>query len=126
MNTARGFTLIELMLVIAIIGILTMIALPTYQDYTARAKGSNAVASLVGQKIKIAETFSTTGALTCTNAFGENIPHCSGNGILSLSYEGITATLTPTAPTATGGNITWACVLSGTGAVPIQGCTVSS
>ncbi|MFC4656085.1 prepilin-type N-terminal cleavage/methylation domain-containing protein [Rheinheimera marina] len=123
MNRNQGFTLIELMIVVAIIGILAAIALPAYQDYTARARGSNAVASLGGQKIKVAEAFATTGTLACNDSAGNAIPDCADAGVLSLEYDGITATLTPTAPANPGESITWACVLSGDGAVPIQGCT---
>ena len=47
----KGFTLIELMIVIAIIGILAVIALPAYQDYTGRAQVSEAITLMEGQKI---------------------------------------------------------------------------
>ncbi|MDF3124825.1 prepilin-type N-terminal cleavage/methylation domain-containing protein [Rheinheimera sp. 1928-s] len=124
MKRNQGFTLIELMIVVAIIGILAAIALPAYQDYTAKARGSNAVASLGGQKIKVAEAYATSGALGCTDSSGTAIPNCGPGGVLSLTYDGITATMTPTAPAAAGQNITWVCALSGAGAVPIKGCGV--
>jgi type IV pilus assembly protein PilA len=124
-KNAKGFTLIELMIVVAIIGILAAIALPAYQDYTAKAKASNAVASLGGQKIKVAEAFATTSALGCTSD-GITIPNCADEGVLSYEYDGITATITPTPPANIGENITWGCVISGTGAVAIKGCTVAA
>ena len=65
MNTAqKGFTLIELMIVIAIIGILAAIALPAYQDYTKRAKMSEAVMFVSAAKTGVAEAYADTNALT--------------------------------------------------------------
>jgi len=62
-NKQQGFTLIELMIVIAIVGILAAIALPAYQDYTVRAKVSEAMVSLAESKTTIAEYFSANNAL---------------------------------------------------------------
>ena len=57
----KGFTLIELMIVVAIIGILAAIAIPAYQDYTARAQMSEGVELLAGTKTPLAEWYSDKG-----------------------------------------------------------------
>mgnify|MGYP000412662067 CR=1 FL=1 len=57
----QGFTLIELMIVVAIIGILAAIAIPAYSDYTARAQASEAFTLLDGLKTPIAEAIGTVG-----------------------------------------------------------------
>ncbi|HFB9673957.1 TPA: fimbrial major subunit PilE, partial [Neisseria gonorrhoeae] len=62
MNTLqKGFTLIELMIVIAIVGILAAVALPAYQDYTARAQVSEAILLTEGQKSAVTEYYLNHG-----------------------------------------------------------------
>jgi len=63
----QGFTLIELMIVVAIIGILAAIAIPAYQDYTIRAQVSEGINLASGAKAAIAEYFMDTGPLPVSN-----------------------------------------------------------
>ena len=62
----QGFTLIELMIVIAIVGILAAIALPAYQDYTVRAKMSEALANLAEAKTSVAEYYAANNRMPPT------------------------------------------------------------
>ncbi|HEZ9299434.1 TPA: pilin, partial [Neisseria gonorrhoeae] len=68
MNTLqKGFTLIELMIVIAIVGILAAVALPAYQDYTARAQVSEAILLAEGQKSAVTEYYLNNGEWPADN-----------------------------------------------------------
>ena len=88
----QGFTLIELMIVIAIVGILAAIALPAYQDYTVRAKVSEAMARLAEGKTSVAEYYSANGEFpTTSNQAGLNT-NPNTHIVASIRYIGAAAT----------------------------------
>ncbi|MEX0386719.1 pilin [Spiribacter onubensis] len=67
-NRQKGFTLIELMIVVAIIGILAAVAVPAYSDYTVRAKVTEAVSAVAPLKASVSDYYNATGNLPTTAA----------------------------------------------------------
>ncbi len=91
----QGFTLIELMIVVAIIGILAAIAIPSYNDYTARAQMSEAVELMGGTKTPLAEWFADKGAWP--SALGSVAGGLSGKYTTTVAGSGSGSTYTVTA-----------------------------
>ena len=85
----KGFTLIELMIVVAIIGILAAVAIPAYQDYIAKAQATEAFSLLDGLKTPIAEAFSQDPATGCTAPLGAVI---TGKYVLNITFAPVALT----------------------------------
>lgn len=95
MDRQQGFTLIELMIVVAIIGILAAVALPAYQDYTVRAKVTEVMAQLSAVKNSMTECMTTADMLTDCTATGAGI-----NVLEVAQASDFIANVVVTAPTA--------------------------
>lgn len=129
MNAQKGFTLIELMIVVAIIGILAAVAIPQYSDYTSRARASATINDIASYKQAVGMCAQELGALTACAAGSNGVPAAADtpNAVgLAVSATGVitgtsaatattgtalTFTYTPTL-TASAANMTW--VMSGT------------
>ena len=90
----KGFTLIELMIVVAIIGILAAVAIPAYQDYIAKAQASEAFVLLDGLKTPIAEAFSQDPATACAAPAGAVT---TGKYVAAIAFAGTATTCVMTA-----------------------------
>jgi type IV pilus assembly protein PilA len=89
-SVQKGFTLIELMIVVAIIGILAAIAIPAYQDYTVRAQVTEGLNLAAAVKAGVAESFANTGTWPLDNAAagGDNANLPKGKYVTSVTVAG--------------------------------------
>jgi len=135
MKKYNGFTLIELMIVVAIIGILAAVAIPAYQDYTVRARVTEGLTLASAAELAVAETVQNNGgdatalAAITQAATGYVTPAGTANvdsivitngGAITVTFKSpplpddfVATPITLTPSIATGGTLTWTCAIGG-------------
>jgi type IV pilus assembly protein PilA len=140
----KGFTLIELMIVVAIIGILAAIAIPAYQDYTVRSKVTEGISLADATKVAVAEGYQANDMAGVTAASADLAANfkatkyvgaetiAAGTGVITVTYAapaaiaGMTLTLQPSINKAVlgpglQGPVDWACASLGTATAAARG-----
>ena len=136
-QSQRGFTLIELMIVVAIVGILASVAIPAYSDYTVRAKVTEGIAAAGAAKTSVADYYYANNALPTSNSeagLGTSTSYSTdiiseisvldsesgsgSNGTIEVTYKEIGGEVTDgdkltISPTVGGNGVTWDCSVSG-------------
>ena len=127
MKNTKGFTLIELMIVIAILGILMAIAIPAYNDYLARARASEAIYAAAPYKLGVSEYyisngtwpggFADIGVTFASTTYVSSATAAANTGVFTITAQATRCpgaepvfTFTPTA--ATNSNVSWLCTSS--------------
>jgi prepilin-type N-terminal cleavage/methylation domain-containing protein len=148
-NLQRGFTLIELMIVVAIIAILAAVAIPMYSDYTQRATAATGIAALSSFKTSVALCHQRSGSLTGCTSGTNGIPAAiadadavngldaaaATDGVITATLDAMDAADTPAnitvtlTPTVTGSNLNWVISCSdydADGSSRVDGCSASN